>query len=73
MSLAGGYPGKEQNFVISLHSSKAVMVEEVHTSGNPKYKFAYADAVIQLAVGQGRKEGVRPNKKKVCFRSENFR
>ena len=49
--------------MISLHSSKAVMVEEVHTSGNPKYKFAYADAVIQLAVGQGRKEGVRPNKK----------
>ena len=44
--------------MISVHSSKAVMVEEVHTIGVPKYKFAYADAVIQLAIGRGKKEGV---------------
>lgn len=55
----GGYPGKEQNYVISLHSSKAIMVEEVHTVDNPKYKYAYADAVIQLALGNGKKEGIR--------------
>ena len=54
----GGYPGKEQNFVISLHSSKAIMVEEINTNGKPKYKYAYADAVIQLAIGSGKKEGV---------------
>ena len=34
------------------------MVEEINTNGKPKYKYAYADAVIQLAIGSGKKEGV---------------
>ena len=44
--------------MISIHSSKAIMVDEVPTVGVPKYRFAYADAVIQLAIGNGKKEGV---------------
>ena len=44
--------------MISVHSSKAIMLEEVQTVSVPKYRFAYADAVIQLAIGNGKKEGV---------------
>ena len=44
--------------MISVHSSKAIMLEEVPTAGVQKYRSAYADAVIQLAIGNGKKEGV---------------
>ena len=40
-----------------MHSSKAVKVEEPITTG-VKYKHAYADAVIQLAIGLGEQKEV---------------
>ncbi|KAL4230896.1 Calpain-15 [Mactra antiquata] len=51
-------PEKSRDFVLSLHSSKAIMVEEINTSPS-KYKHAYADAVIQLALAQGKREEIR--------------
>jgi len=43
--------------VMSIHSSKAVMLDEVPFT-DPKYKSAYADAVIQLALAKGKREEV---------------
>ena len=39
-------------FTMSVHNAKNVTVEEVDTS-TYKYKHAYADAVIQLALADG--------------------
>lgn len=47
----------EKDFVLSIHSSKAVMVDEIDSSTS-KYRHAFADAVIQLAVAKGNREEV---------------
>ncbi|KAL5012395.1 hypothetical protein ScPMuIL_010946 [Solemya velum] len=47
-----------QQYVLSVHSSKAVMVEEV-SSNMGKYKHAMADSVIQLTIAKGSREDVR--------------
>lgn len=46
------------SYVLSVHSSKAIMVEELETR-TQKYEYALADAVIQLALAKGKCEGVR--------------
>ncbi|XP_069129465.1 calpain-15-like [Argopecten irradians] len=48
----------KHEFVMTVHSSKALMVEELDTS-HPKYQYALANAVIELAVAKGKREGVR--------------
>lgn len=48
----------KHNFVLTVHSSKALMVEEVDTS-HPKYQYAMASAVLELTVAKGKREGVR--------------
>ncbi|KAK3597115.1 hypothetical protein CHS0354_021223 [Potamilus streckersoni] len=53
-----GFCPKPHQCVISLHYSKIVMVEELEAKG-PKYRYAMADAIIELAVAKGSKEGVR--------------
>ena len=47
---------------MSVHSSKALMVEELFTKTR-KYEYALADAIYQLAVCKGEQEWVgRPYK-----------
>lgn len=43
---------------MSIHSSKPVMIDEIQST-DPKYKSAYADAVIQLALTKGKREEVK--------------
>ncbi|XP_048772314.2 calpain-15-like [Ostrea edulis] len=51
-------PSERYSYVLSVHSSKAVMVEEIETR-TQKYEYTLADAVIQLALAKGKCEGVR--------------
>ncbi|XP_061165406.1 calpain-15-like [Saccostrea echinata] len=51
-------PTERYSYVLSVHSSKAVMVEEIETR-TQKYENTLADAVIQLALAKGKQEGVR--------------
>lgn len=51
-------PTERYSYVLSVHSSKAIMVEELETR-TQKYEYALADAVIQLALAKGKCEGVR--------------
>ncbi|KAJ8298538.1 hypothetical protein KUTeg_025069 [Tegillarca granosa] len=53
-----GKPMNRHHFVVSVHSSKAVMIEEIDTK-TQKYQYALADAIIQLATIHGSREGVR--------------
>ena len=53
----GTEPSTRQHYVMSIHSSKALMVEELDTKPS-KYSYALADAIIQLAVTEGKREGV---------------
>lgn len=48
---------KYKDYVMSIHSSKAVMVDEIQSTTS-KYKNAYADAVMQLALTKGKREEV---------------
>lgn len=50
-------PSERYSYVLSVHSSKAIMVEEIETR-TQKYEYALADAVIQLALKKGKREGV---------------
>lgn len=50
-------PSERYSYVLSVHSSKAVMVEEIETR-TQKYEYTLADAVIQLALAKGKCEGV---------------
>lgn len=51
-------PEERCNFVMSIHSSKALMVEELFTKTR-KYEYALADAIHQLAISKGQQEGIR--------------
>ncbi|OWF52867.1 calpain-D-like [Mizuhopecten yessoensis] len=51
-------PVVKHDFVLTVHSSKALMVEEIDTS-HPRYQYALANAVTELAVAKGKREGVR--------------
>ncbi|XP_063414757.1 calpain-15-like isoform X2 [Mytilus trossulus] len=51
-------PAQRCNYVMSIHSSKALMVEEVITKTR-KYEYALADAIYQLAICKGQREGIR--------------
>uniref|UniRef100_K1PV74 Calpain-15 n=1 Tax=Magallana gigas TaxID=29159 RepID=K1PV74_MAGGI len=51
-------PSERYSYVLSVHSSKAIMVEEIETR-TQKYEYALSDAVIQLALAKGKCEGVR--------------
>jgi hypothetical protein len=65
----------EKDFVLSIHSSKAVMVDEIDTTVS-KYRHAFADAVVQLAVDKGNREEVSFNiggKSNPSNLHENFR
>jgi len=57
VSTSGTKPTARYHYVLSVHSSKALMVEEFDTK-QPKYQSALADAVLQLAVAKGKQEGV---------------
>ncbi|XP_046555772.1 calpain-15-like [Haliotis rubra] len=46
-------------YVLSVHSSKALMVDQINTFRNRQYENVLADALIQLAVAKGTKEEVR--------------
>ena len=46
------------HYVMSVHSSKRLLVEEISTFRNRHYETIMADAIIQLAVKQGRREEV---------------
>lgn len=50
-------PSERYSYVLSVHSSKAIMVEEIETR-TQKYEYALSDAVIQLALAKGKCEGV---------------
>jgi len=55
-------PDQRCKYVMSVHSSKALMVEELFTKTR-KYEYALADAICQLAVCKGQQELVsRPHK-----------
>ena len=54
---ADGEPGIGKEYMLSVHSSKAVLVEQVATN-TAKYYHAYADAIIQLALAKGKREAV---------------
>ncbi|XP_060084243.1 calpain-15-like [Ylistrum balloti] len=51
-------PVVKHEFVLTVHSSKALMVEELDTKPD-KYQYAMASAVMELAVAKGKREGVR--------------
>jgi hypothetical protein len=55
--IAATKPAERYSYVLSVHSSKAVMVEEIETR-TQKYEYTLADAVIQLALAKGKCEGV---------------
>lgn len=51
-------PDQRCTYVMSVHSSKALMVEELFTKTR-KYEYALADAIYQLAVCKGEQEWIR--------------
>ncbi|XP_052795439.1 calpain-15-like [Mya arenaria] len=50
--------GKGRDFVMSIHSSKAIMIDEVNTATD-KYRQGFANAIIQLALVKGKREELR--------------
>ena len=47
------------HYVMSVHSSKRLLVEEISTFRNRHYDNILADAIIQLAISKGKREEVR--------------
>ncbi|KAH3841104.1 hypothetical protein DPMN_114561 [Dreissena polymorpha] len=50
--------GAGRDYVMAIHSSKVVAIEEIEP-GQEKHKYAYANAIMQLALGKGIKEELR--------------
>ncbi|XP_050417357.2 calpain-15 [Patella vulgata] len=52
--------GPLHQYVLSIHSSKPVMVDEITTYRNRQYEHILPDACIQLALARGNTEEIRP-------------
>ncbi|XP_061165136.1 calpain-D-like [Saccostrea echinata] len=50
-------PKDRSSYVVSIHSSKKIMVEEIETRMQ-KYEYTLADAIIQLTLSKGKRERV---------------